>query len=1353
MKNNKTMKIKITGVPKMKKGGAVKQDSLVKFKEFAKSKGLSIQEAARWVMHNVNDPDMKKVAMASMNMGNPNMMDEGGMTEPPYTKNDAVRDSAALYDLRNHYIKYSRDQISKWGRKVFTQNEINKINSDYNRYYPNELSASFGALDRLYSYNNAHPKLLGNTDDASSYLYTVLGTTPVDMSKAYYENNYTKPYLTPTIPQDATTETNNSSAKSNSKQKSKNSSTKSNTKQKSRKAGDKHYLVELPPGGSSSPDQAPPNTIWTYWDKKGFIKKSDKPLEKFPDRMAKGGGIKINKNNAGKFSKYAKRKGMSVQDAAHWVMANSKDPDLRKQANFAINAAGWHHPSHMAEGGDPTDPKKASVSTPQMAGERAYADSAALYNAYLAQKAALGVKNANTAGGFDFKPKPVPPEFLKISEDLFSREFGKGLENAPPGFDEFLRQDARKKREELLAKYGIKKGDVPSFRNLEEYADYIKQSKDSDEFDQKSIDLIKKYKNLGIPDAYINFYGSPDVWHPKIKPTGLWTDESGYINPIYVKPTGNSKQQKQIVNKQEQQNIKEEKQLPTLNKKFSYYKGKKLVKSTDKALTEFPEEKKYGGYMEEDIPEMAEGGIPERYKNMGFTHVGQKKKGDGKHKWKVLAKKGDKYKVVQGGYRGMDDYTQHHNEQRRNRFWQRMGGKDSAKANDPFSPLYWHKKLGTWAEGGMIPNDSYQMSPMDMYQQSSYVPENNSVLDEIAYNLRLDTPPVDMDINSYINKLFAPSQGPSPKIMRDGGDPTDPKTYTKEDATRDSAKLNEAWNLYNDYWKNQKKLWNRDTFNPEEEKQIVSRFAEYYPDVYSTIIGATKTLAGYNKTPPKQQRSKEVLYKRSGTSMDTASGKIPKGFRKSFNQNTFTEPVYASSYAAPYEGDQTIVAEETTPTQEEPKTERKVLSARDAFLTDLRNTGDFIESSKRAATDAAFNAVANTTGRNEKQLSDGDYEYQVDNPLDLENSVIRSRRVGTKDWVTWDDKNMPQEKRKKAIANLKNQFPDAFMRDPAYLRDVPEGTTVTAPVTAPGTTTTTPNPNDDLKASTKANLKRDLANDVAPPLEPTSPSPPPPINTSSPYDKMLSDLENEINKLYGDNEAMYNKDQQDIKDIYRRQRSSAAVGAALEGLNALQSTFYEPQRLGTSLLSGKYQRMPISALEQQASALREQVSGLGRQLVQSGLTPSQAVAALSDAQAKTAGAESNLRFNFYNANLGLDRARYGEQQSILNTNEANRIAAEQSARTDQNQLLRNQIDTLTNLVNARDRLRTGQFEQLRQSRQDYIKNKRNALQDKFGIAALRARAEDQKAMLEKTLSDFRDELDKWRKDYPTSTKK
>ncbi len=119
--------------------------------------------------------------------------------------------------------------------------------------------------------------------------------------------------------------------------------------------------------------------------------------------------------------------------------------------------------------------------------------------------------------------------------------------------------------------------------------------------------------------------------------------------------------------------------------------------------------KRFGGHFGQDMIDQVEsyedgGGIPERYKNMGFTKVGVKKESTspGK-KWMVLAKKGDQYKVVHGGYDGMKDYTQHGSEERRERFWDRMGGRDSAKAKDPFSPLYWHKRFGTWEEGGELP--------------------------------------------------------------------------------------------------------------------------------------------------------------------------------------------------------------------------------------------------------------------------------------------------------------------------------------------------------------------------------------------------------------------------------------------------------------------------------------------------------------------------------------------------------------------------------------------------------------------------------------------------------------------------
>ena len=123
-------------------------------------------------------------------------------------------------------------------------------------------------------------------------------------------------------------------------------------------------------------------------------------------------------------------------------------------------------------------------------------------------------------------------------------------------------------------------------------------------------------------------------------------------------------------------------------------------------------------------PQMKTGGIPERYKNMGFTKVGVKKKSTrpGK-KWMVLAKKGNKYKVVHGGDNKMQDFKQHGSADRKKRFWDRMGGRDSAKAQDPFSPLYWHKKFGTWQEGGQFIYD--QNNPMPQFEMG------NSILDKM----------------------------------------------------------------------------------------------------------------------------------------------------------------------------------------------------------------------------------------------------------------------------------------------------------------------------------------------------------------------------------------------------------------------------------------------------------------------------------------------------------------------------------------------------------------------------------------------------------------------------------------------
>lgn len=121
-----------------------------------------------------------------------------------------------------------------------------------------------------------------------------------------------------------------------------------------------------------------------------------------------------------------------------------------------------------------------------------------------------------------------------------------------------------------------------------------------------------------------------------------------------------------------------------------------------------------GGVVEAEKDSGGTTGIPPRYREMGFSGVGEKKSSTRpEKKWMVLAKKGDNFKVVHGGDAHMEDFSQHHDEKRRQRFWIRMGGKDSPQARDPFSPLYWHKKFKTWDAGGVLNDDAIKVVWID----------------------------------------------------------------------------------------------------------------------------------------------------------------------------------------------------------------------------------------------------------------------------------------------------------------------------------------------------------------------------------------------------------------------------------------------------------------------------------------------------------------------------------------------------------------------------------------------------------------------------------------------------------------
>jgi hypothetical protein len=80
----------------------------------------------------------------------------------------------------------------------------------------------------------------------------------------------------------------------------------------------------------------------------------------------------------------------------------------------------------------------------------------------------------------------------------------------------------------------------------------------------------------------------------------------------------------------------------------------------------------------------------------GFNQPKDAPKGD-THKKIVLAKKGDEVKIVRFGLRGMQDYTQHRDPERRKNYLARSAGirnkSGGLTKDDPFSANYWARKV------------------------------------------------------------------------------------------------------------------------------------------------------------------------------------------------------------------------------------------------------------------------------------------------------------------------------------------------------------------------------------------------------------------------------------------------------------------------------------------------------------------------------------------------------------------------------------------------------------------------------------------------------------------------------------
>jgi hypothetical protein len=464
---------------------------------------------------------------------------------------------------------------------------------------------------------------------------------------------------------------------------------------------------------------------WSVMQKGGMMKEQGGEVDSNVMEFAefKDGGIHIKPENVGKFTAWAKRHNMSVQEAASHIMANKEkySSTLVKRANFAKNATKFKH----EEGGEienDNDDKEMVEGVADILSK------------------VKDVKNRKDLAKYmtnQFKDENVsydPEEFLEdvnLTEmDYPGQEFFEDLSYAKGGIH--INPANKGKFTAWAQSKGMSVPEAAAhvMANKEKYsativkrANFAKNAAKWKHQDGGEVDFEdQEYAGTSLDNP--GFKALPQEVQENIienmEMGGQMMYANGGINNPGFKALPVEVQQKIISNMENGgQLIKRADGSYSQrglwdNIRANKGSGKKPTKEMLEQEKKIKAQYEEGGMIDDNDDEeiiFSKGGvIPERYKNMGFSRVGQKKDSSrpGK-KWMVLAKKGNQYKVVHGGYKGMQDFTQHHSEKRRDNFWNRMGGKSSSKATDPFSPLYWHKRFGTWEEGGVIDYDNYEV--------------------------------------------------------------------------------------------------------------------------------------------------------------------------------------------------------------------------------------------------------------------------------------------------------------------------------------------------------------------------------------------------------------------------------------------------------------------------------------------------------------------------------------------------------------------------------------------------------------------------------------------------------------------
>jgi len=153
-----------------------------------------------------------------------------------------------------------------------------------------------------------------------------------------------------------------------------------------------------------------------------------------------------------------------------------------------------------------------------------YTDSLNLYKGYDYMKN-LGPAHDFRDGAFaQFKPSQGSIKQVERSKVL--RNFKNNI---------MLEKNSSMKRyleQQYRAQYGNEEPLYSSAKNLNDFKKIYGNSRTF----KNSEKIIKYYLSLGIDPKNINFYTSPDLYHPNIKPIGNFIDSTEAISPVYKKP-------------------------------------------------------------------------------------------------------------------------------------------------------------------------------------------------------------------------------------------------------------------------------------------------------------------------------------------------------------------------------------------------------------------------------------------------------------------------------------------------------------------------------------------------------------------------------------------------------------------------------------------------------------------------------------------------------------------------------------------------------------------------------------------------------------------------------------------------